>query len=84
MIEYNIIKQFKDDDYKTYLKYSWDSPTKEFYWGLSDDGKLFYKIIDLNYDSYWISYNHCSINFNFTLKIICKICKEFGHLLVFI
>jgi len=77
-----IIKQFEDKDIKTINGfYFWNS----FYWGLSEDGRLYFQINhirDAHLDD-WALYNSLNVDFFISFKSICRIAKEFGHLIIF-
>ena len=70
-----IIKSFED---YSFLKSAAGSPEDfVFTWGLGDDGYVYYKCSAYADPNEWKVYGHM-----LPLKTMCKIVKEFGHLLV--
>jgi hypothetical protein len=67
-----IVKEFVDEDF---LKRS--APDSVWSWGLGDDGWVYCKCSVYEDPNKWSLYGYA-----LSLKTMCKIVKEFGHLLV--
>ena len=75
----NIVKSFRS-------KYRADDHSAcHFYWGLGDDGKLYYNFYNprLNKFYKWISYQDNEAGYRIYFEECMEISKQFGHLLVF-
>jgi hypothetical protein len=65
-----IVKEFVDHDFQVADDSTWS-------WGLGDDGWVYYKSSAYEDPNKW-----CIYGYSIRLKTMCKIVKEFGHLLV--
>jgi len=80
-----IIKQFEDHQY--YLT-NFPPPNSNgtWSWGLSDCGKLYCLCPTIS--KHWVDINDSRFNLNFnknwSLSLMKRIVKEFGHLLIFV
>lgn len=82
----NIVKEFEDQDFfqhpklstpEYHLRYTW-------YWGLSDDGNLYYRCTRFSNPDEWRELASSEqIAPLVSLKTMKKLVKQFGHLLVF-
>jgi len=82
----NIIKEFQDDEMAHSLIMNDHFNMKDFYWGLGDDGNLYFKITHIDHYvrlDYWSRYNCNNASFHVPFKSMCRIVSEFKHLLVF-
>jgi hypothetical protein len=88
----NIVKQFEDNEilgvvgfYRNDDFYANPGKYTQFYWGLGDDSELYFKSLALAEDDKW---HWCgeemSVDWFPPLKSICRIAKEFGHLMVWL
>jgi len=82
-----IVKQFEDPVFLR-LMYSWvsekDLENDHFYWGLSDGGELYLKCTRFSGTYPW--HKSCDVSDvgrNMSLKLMKRIVKEFGHLVIF-
>jgi hypothetical protein len=82
-----IVKQFEDPEFLA-ITYNWvssDNLSREhFYWGLGEDGELYCKCSRFIENHLW--HPPCAIGNledKISLKLMRRIVKEFGHLVVF-
>jgi len=69
-----VIKEFIDHEF---MKNS--DPDSIWIWGLGDDGWVYYRCSSYSNPDKWYIYGY-----SLPLKTMCKIVKEFGHLLTWI
>jgi hypothetical protein len=73
-----IIKEFEDINYpKRIYKGNYDIPF--WFWGLGEDGELYYNRSDYNMNGWSLATN---LHFPLSLSEMKKVIEEFGHLLV--
>ena len=82
----NIVKQFEDPDfYRRRWSISLFNKDGRWYWGLGDDGSLYFKCSAIDNPNVW--YGHNTVmgeRFVPTIKEMKRIVEEFAHLLPFI
>lgn len=87
----NIVKEFEDNEilgvvgfYRNDDFYINPEKYTHFYWGLGDDGELYFKSLALAEDDEWHGCQQVDTDWFPPLKTICRIAKEFGHLMAFL
>jgi hypothetical protein len=82
-----IVKSFEDHEFLSGM-YSWCSEeelaNEHFYWGLGDDGELYLQCTRFSDQTYWHRLGAISnLEDNINLRVMKRIVKEFGHLVIF-
>jgi hypothetical protein len=81
-----IVKSFEDPEFLA-LSYNWlseDELSKEhFYWGLGEDGEVYLKCTRHQPISWYKLNKAGSFQDCISLKLMKRIVKEFGHLVIF-
>jgi hypothetical protein len=84
----NIVKEFKDPEFLAVL-YNWCSNEQlfgsNFHWGLGEDGELYCRCDLFIEGKNWIKPHTSRNNFGelINLKVMKRIVKQFGHLVIF-
>lgn len=83
----NIVKQFEDKEY--YLlpgvrPTGRIEPDATWFWGLGDDGQLYYRFVSIYFPDRWYAYQSHADSLPMSIAQMKKLVNEFGHLLVFL
>jgi len=82
----NIVKEFEDNEYyhlPGVRPTGVIDPSATWFWGLGEDGHLYYRFIP-SYTDQWSSYQIHADHIPMSIAQMKKIVNEFGHLLVFL
>ena len=83
-----IIKEFEDREYyrlpEVRPKHKAIEPDATWFWGLGEDGYLYYRFVPTLYEGQWYSYQVPTGQLPMSIAQMKKIVKEFGHLLVWL
>jgi hypothetical protein len=83
-----IIKQFEDREYYRLPgvkpKHKEVEPNATWFWGLGENGYLYYRFIPMSDPDQWFAYQNHADYLPMSVAQMKKIVNEFGHLLVFL
>jgi hypothetical protein len=82
-----VVKSFEDPEFLKAI-YGWVSDKEvekdHFYWGLGDDGGLYLSCSRFRDNDYWHKLEAISnIEDHLSIRVMKRIVKEFGHLVIF-
>lgn len=82
-----ILKEFEDNEYYHHPKVKPTGiiePNATWFWGLGEDGQLYYRFIPIDFPDQWYAYQTHASHLPMSIAQMKKIAKEFGHLLVWL